>query len=60
VFLLDEPTSFLDQQGKEDLLLMLQELSRNEAPTMVLVSHDLQWIGQLNWPNKELRGGKLC
>lgn len=60
VILLDEPTSFLDQQGKEDLLLMLQELSRNEAPTMVLVSHDLQWIGQLNWPHKELRGGKLC
>jgi zinc transport system ATP-binding protein len=60
VFLLDEPTSFLDQQGKEDLLLMLQELSGNEAPTMVLVSHDLQWIGQLNWPHKELRGGKLC
>lgn len=60
VFLMDEPTSFLDQQGKEDLLLMLQELSRNEAPTIVLVSHELQWIGQLNWPRKELKGGKLC
>jgi len=60
VFLMDEPTSFLDQQGKEDLLLLLHELSRNEAPTMILVSHDIQWIEQLNWPRKELKGGKLC
>lgn len=60
VFLMDEPTSFLDQQGKEDLLLLLHELSRNEAPTMVLVSHELQWIEQLNWPRKELKGGILC
>jgi len=60
IFLLDEPTSFLDQQGKEDLLLLLHELSQNEAPTMILVSHDLQWIEQLNWPRKELKGGRLC
>ncbi len=60
VFLLDEPTSFLDQQGKDGLLLLLHELSQNEAPTMVLVSHDLQWIEQLNWPRKELKGGRLC
>jgi len=60
VFLMDEPTSFLDQQGKEDLLSLLQELSQNEAPTMILVSHDLQWIDMLNWPRKELKGGLLC
>ena len=60
VILLDEPTSFLDQQGKEDLLLLLYELSRNEAPTMVLVSHERQWIEKLNWSCKELKGGKLC
>lgn len=60
VFLLDEPTSFLDQQGKDDLLLLLHELSRNEAPTMVLVSHELQWIEQLKWPRKEMKGGMLC
>ena len=60
VFLMDEPTSFLDQRGKDDLLLLLHELSRNEAPTMVLVSHELQWIEQLKWPRKELKGGVLC
>ncbi len=60
VFLMDEPTSFLDPQGREDLLLLLHELSRNEAPTMILVSHEQNWTGQLDWPRKELKGGKLC
>jgi zinc transport system ATP-binding protein len=59
VFLMDEPTSFLDQQGREDLLILLNELSRNEAPTMILVSHEQNWTGQLNWPGKELKGGRL-
>ena len=56
---MDEPTSFLDQQGKDDLLNLLNELSRNEAPTMVLVSHEFAWIEQLKWPIRELKGGKL-
>lgn len=60
VFLLDEPTAFLDQQGKEELLSLLFELSRNEAPTMMIVSHELKWIDQLNWNRKELKGGLLC
>ena len=60
VFLLDEPTSFLDPKGKEDLLDLLNELGRNEAPTMIVVSHELQWIEKLNWNIKELKGGKLC
>jgi ABC-type Mn2+/Zn2+ transport system ATPase subunit len=60
VIILDEPTSFLDQQGKEDLLHLLQELSRNEAPTFIIVSHELQWLDQLNWNTLELKGGRLC
>jgi ABC-type cobalamin/Fe3+-siderophores transport system ATPase subunit len=60
VFLLDEPTSFLDQHGKEDLLELLYEVSNNEAPTMIIVSHEHQWIERLNWISLELKGGKLC
>ncbi|MGC9341478.1 MAG: DUF1893 domain-containing protein [Bacteroidales bacterium] len=59
VFLLDEPTSFLDAKGKEDLLDLLNELSENEAPTMIVVSHELQWVERLNWDIKELKGGQL-
>lgn len=60
VLLLDEPTSFLDREGKEDLLLLLQELCYNEAPTILMVSHDPVWTERLSWEKKELKGGSLC
>jgi len=60
VLLLDEPTSFLDREGKDDLLVLLQELCHNEAPTIIMVSHDPVWIEQLSWSKKELKGGRLC
>lgn len=60
VFLLDEPTSFLDQQGKQDLLELLHEISHNEVPTMIIVSHEQQWVERLQWKSMELKGGTLC
>lgn len=60
VFLLDEPTSFLDQRGKDDLLELLYEVIHNEAPTMILVSHEHQWAQRLQWKSMELKGGALC
>ena len=60
VLLLDEPTSFLDRDGKDDLLILLNELCINEAPTIIMVSHDPLWIEQLSWEKKELKGGCLC
>ena len=60
VLLFDEPTSFLDQEGKDELLVLLRELCHNEAPTIIMVSHDMAWIEQLIWNKKELRGGRLC
>ena len=59
VLLLDEPSSFLDREGKEDLLVLLQELCHNEAPTIIMVSHDPLWIKRLSWCRKELKGGRL-
>lgn len=59
ILLFDEPTSFLDSKGKAELLTLLQELSRTEAPTILLVSHETSWLEQLDWPCKELREGKL-
>lgn len=60
VFLMDEPTSFLDQHGKEDLLELLHEVSHNEAPTIIVVSHEHHWAERLNWKKLALKGGKLC
>jgi len=59
ILLLDEPTSYLDEKGKEELKELLVELSRNEAPTMLLVSHDSKWVEQLGWQTKLLEGGRL-
>ena len=59
LLLLDEPTSYLDENGKEELGELLIDLSRNEAPTMLLVSHDTAWTDQLNWHTKTLKSGKL-
>jgi ABC-type cobalamin/Fe3+-siderophores transport systems, ATPase components len=60
VLLLDEPTSFLDREGKDDLLVLLNELCINEAPTIIIVSHDPAWTEQFSWEKKELKGGRLC
>jgi len=59
VLLLDEPTSFLDAEGKDDFLTILQELCHNEAPTILMVSHDPVCTGRLHWEKKELKEGKL-
>jgi zinc transport system ATP-binding protein len=60
VLLFDEPTSFLDREGKDDLIVLLRELCNNETPTILMVSHDMAWIEQLAWNTKELKGGRLC
>ena len=60
ILLLDEPTSFLDQEGKDDLQFLLRELCFNEAPTIIIVSHDPTWVEHLAWEKKEMKGGRLC
>jgi len=60
VLLFDEPTTFLDPKSREDLFELLIELWKNEAPTIIVVSHDDNWINKFEWEVKELKGGKLC
>lgn len=60
VLLFDEPTTFLDPKSREDLYELLIELWKHEAPTIIIVSHDDNWIGKFEWEVKELKGGKLC
>lgn len=59
VLLFDEPTTFLDPRSREDLHKLLIELWENEAPTIIVVSHDDNWINRFKWDVKELKGGKL-
>lgn len=41
ILLLDEPTAGLDHQGTEDLLVVLEELSRHHT-TLVFTTHDVE------------------
>ena len=41
ILLLDEPTAGLDHQGTEDLLVVLEELSRHNT-TLVFTTHDVE------------------
>ena len=60
VLLLDEPTSFLDHDSKQELHELLLEIWKNEAPTAIIVSHDDEWIKKFNWPVYQLKEGKIC
>jgi len=39
---LDEPTSMLDQHGRQDLLLNLKELNEKHGITIILISHNME------------------
>ena len=60
LILMDEPTSFLDAESKEDLKEVLGHIINHQMPTVLLVSHDHDWTGQLGWPVRRLEKGRLC
>ncbi len=49
VFLLDEPTTFLDSHSRTVLIDILRSLSVDQMPTIVLVSHDNHIAKDLGW-----------
>ncbi len=46
VLLLDEPTAFLDLQHQVEMCSLLRRLKESHGLTVVLVSHDLNLVGQ--------------
>ena len=46
ILLLDEPTAFLDLKHQIEIYAVLKELNREQAVTVVLVSHDLNLASQ--------------
>ncbi|ADK79864.1 DUF1893 domain-containing protein [Sediminispirochaeta smaragdinae] len=60
LILLDEPSSYLDKEGRAVLKELLEEMSRTVIPTILLVSHDADWTTALGWPERSLEGGQLC
>ena len=59
ILLLDEPTTFLDPETKKELTAIIADLLNGEAPTIVIVSHDEQWINEIPFKVFELKNGRL-
>lgn len=45
VLVLDEPTSQLDPHGKQEVFNVLYRFTQSDEMTVVLVEHELEWIG---------------
>lgn len=59
VLLLDEPTSFLHSESKEEILTILEKLSDSNGITLLMVSHDPVGKGLCDWSRGELFEGRL-
>jgi lipoprotein-releasing system ATP-binding protein len=59
VLLADEPTGNLDEGTGATVVDMLQELNREMAMTMVVVTHNLDLAARMH-RTLELRGGTLA
>lgn len=58
VLLLDEPTAFLDYNNKIRLQQLLQRLQQ-QGYTLVIASHDLDWLTSLSNNIYQLQDGKI-
>jgi len=59
VLLLDEPTSAIDPEMREDVREVLRSLAHESALTMVLVTHEMRLASELADRVWELRAGRL-
>ncbi len=59
LILMDEPTSFLDQEAKKELIYFLNSVLSRQMLTVLLVSHDHEWLEKLSWPVRKLKEGRL-
>ena len=57
--LLDEPTASLDPEGKDSLLTLMDELSRREGITVIMVTHDSGHFSRPGWRRLTLAEGRL-
>jgi len=56
LLLLDEPTSFLDKMNQSNLMQILKSFEKGQSPTIIIVTHDLEFLRQLSWPVLKIEG----
>ena len=59
IFLMDEPTSFLDSGATNEFISIIEELLLAQMPTIIIVTQDRELVESLGWPVKLLHGGRL-
>jgi len=59
VLFLDEPTSSLDVELKEEIVASMRDLA-NEGRTIIMVTHDLEYLGKCDRVLVLLPGGKMA
>ena len=60
LLLLDEPSSSLDLKHRADLIRTLARLRAIKHLSVIMITHDLQWIGSLFDQVLALRGGAVA
>jgi len=59
ILLLDEPTTFLDQKSREELLHLMKRLKLEQGLTLVVITHESWQLPKLTDRAFQMTGGKL-
>jgi ABC-type Mn2+/Zn2+ transport system ATPase subunit len=59
ILLLDEPTAFLDQRSRNELLALLKRIRAEQGLTLVIISHDFWQVKDLTDQTWQLAEGNL-
>lgn len=59
IFLLDEPAANLDKDGRFTLIELLKDIHEREMPTIVISSHNEEFINALGWNSLNIINGVI-
>ncbi len=59
IFLLDEPAANLDKKGRATLITLLKDIHEREMPTIIISSHNEEFIKALGWNSLNIENGVI-
>jgi len=59
IFILDEPAANLDKKGRDILVSLLKDIHDREMPTIIVSSHNKEFIDDLGWEKLYVKGGNI-
>ena len=58
ILLLDEPTTYLDNESRPEIMETIRSVHQGKKLTTVLVSHDSDWVNHLSDKIYQMKDGK--